>query len=201
MVCVLQFSHDHTSLFWMENRYQRKGISTFSYDMFGFTYRLHACCSVDYTVQTLVNITGYLALAKTINVAQFYLPSDVKDSIDKLNIDLNKASNTLGQKTHQNSRKIRTVCDVVYYSSHFSFTTADLSILGHKNAIHLFIIGGWLLVVVTLVLCEVFVILNTPYDSQLQERECSSEEVSMSNASLGEKNPLIKEFIKGVAIF
>ncbi|GKF19100.1 ion transport domain-containing protein, partial [Tanacetum coccineum] len=35
-----------------------------------------------------------------------------------------------------------------------------LSILGHKNAIHLFTIGGWLLVVVTLVLCGVFVILN-----------------------------------------
>ncbi|GJT09093.1 ion transport domain-containing protein [Tanacetum coccineum] len=62
----------------------------------------------DYTVQTLVNITGYLALAKTINVEQSYLPSNVKDSIEKLNIYLNKASDTLGRKTHQNSLKIRT---------------------------------------------------------------------------------------------
>ncbi|GKB38505.1 ion transport domain-containing protein [Tanacetum coccineum] len=231
----------------------------------------------DYTVQTLINITGYLALAKTVNVAQFYLPSDVKDSIDKLNIDLNKASDTLGRKTHQNSRKIRTVFDAVRSSMItvaivlllLSILGLYLSILGHKNAIHLFTIGGWLLVVVTLVLCGVFVILNnsisdtcmamgqwvnhqhaetalsnilpcvdesttnqtlykskqvisdlgnivngfigsyansysvpsgnsnyynqsgplmpyvcTPYDSQLQERECSSEEVSMSNASL-----------------
>lgn len=67
----------------------------------------------DYTVQTLVNVTGYLSLAKTVNVAQFYLPSDVKDSIDKLNVDLNSASDTLGRKTHQNSRKIRTVFDAV----------------------------------------------------------------------------------------
>nr|GEU65233.1 ion transport domain-containing protein [Tanacetum cinerariifolium] len=199
----------------------------------------------DYTVQTLVNITGYLALAKTVNVAQFYLPSDVKDSIDKLNIDLNKASDTLGRKTHQNSQKIRTVFDAVRSSMItvaivmllVSILGLYLSILGHKNAIHLFTIGGWLLVVVTLLLCGVFVILNnaisdtcmamgqwvnhqhaetalsnilpcvdqsttnqtlykskqsgplmpyvcTPYDSQLQERECSSEEVSMSNASL-----------------
>ncbi|GJS82380.1 ion transport domain-containing protein [Tanacetum coccineum] len=67
----------------------------------------------DYTVQTLVNITGYLALEKTVNVAQFYLPSDVKDSIEKLNVYLNKASDTLGRKTHQNSLKIRNVFDAV----------------------------------------------------------------------------------------
>ncbi|KAI3796107.1 hypothetical protein L1987_38771 [Smallanthus sonchifolius] len=231
----------------------------------------------DYTVQTLINVTGYLSLAKTVNVAQFYLPSDVKDSIDKLNIDLNSASNTLGRKTHQTSRKIRTVFDAVRSSMItvaivmllVSVLGLYLSILGHRNAIHIFIIGGWLLVVVTSILCGVFVILNnavfdtclameqwvdhqnaetalsnilpcvdqrttnqtlykskqvindlgnivngfigsyansygvplgntnyynqsgplmpyvcSPYDSQLQERNCSSEEVSMSNASL-----------------
>ncbi|XP_023734179.1 uncharacterized protein LOC111882041 [Lactuca sativa] len=231
----------------------------------------------DYTVQTLVNVTGYLSLAKTVNVAQFYLPSDVKDSIDKLNVDLNSASDTLGRKTHQNSRKIRTVFDAVRSSMItvaivmliVSILGLFLSILGHKNAIHLFIIGGWLLVVVAFILCGVFVILNnaisdtcmameewvdhsdaetalsnilpcvdqgttnqtlykskqvindlgnivngfigsyansygvlpansnyynqsgplmpyvcSPYDSQLQQRNCSSQEVSMSNASL-----------------
>ncbi|KAI3497849.1 hypothetical protein L1887_33437 [Cichorium endivia] len=231
----------------------------------------------DYTVQTLENVTGYLSLAKTVNVAQFYLPSDVKDSIDKLNVDLNSASDTLGRKTHQNSRKIRTVFDAVRSSMItvaivmliVSLLGLYLSILGHKNAIHLFIIGGWLLVVVAFILCGVFVILNNaisdtcmameqwvdhlhaetalsnilpcvdqgttnqtlykskqvisdlgnivngfigsyansydvppgnsnyynqsgplmpyvcfPYDSQLQERNCSSQEISMSNASL-----------------
>ncbi|KAL4586677.1 hypothetical protein LXL04_011319 [Taraxacum kok-saghyz] len=231
----------------------------------------------DYTVQTLVNVTGYLSLAKSVNVAQFYLPEDVKDSIDKLNVDLNSASDTLGSKTHQNSRKIRTVVDAVRSSMItvaivmliVSILGLYLSILGHKNAIHLFIIGGWLLVVVAFILCGVFVILNnaisdtcmameewvdhshaetalsdilpcvdqgttnqtlykskqvindlgnivngfigsyansygvpsgnsnyynqsgpllpyvcSPYDSQLQERNCSSQEVSMSNASL-----------------
>ncbi|XP_076881897.1 uncharacterized protein LOC143530169 [Bidens hawaiensis] len=121
-----------------------------------------------YTVQTLVNVTGYLSLAKTVNVAQFYLPSDVQDSIDKLNIDLNSASDTLGRKTHQSSRKIRIVFDAVRSSMItvaivmllVSILGLYLSILGHRNAIHLFIIGGWLLVVVTSILCGVFVILN-----------------------------------------
>lgn len=80
----------------------------------------------DYTVQTLINVTGYLSLAKTVNVAQFYLPQDVKDSIDKLNIDLNSASDTLGRKTHQNSRKIRTVFDAVYDPIRLTNITLEL---------------------------------------------------------------------------
>lgn len=67
----------------------------------------------DYTVQTLLNVTGYMSLAKTVNVAQVFLPSDVKDDIDKLNVDLNNAADTLRQTTHVNSRKIRSVFDTV----------------------------------------------------------------------------------------
>lgn len=63
----------------------------------------------DFTVQTLRNVTEYLLLAKTINVAQVFLPSDVKDEIDKLNADLNAAADMLSQKTSQNSGKIRRV--------------------------------------------------------------------------------------------
>lgn len=70
----------------------------------------------DYTVQTLRNVTQYLSLAKTVNVAQVFLPSDVKDSIDKLNVDLNTAADTLGQKTNENSGKIRRVFSTVYFS-------------------------------------------------------------------------------------
>ncbi|KAJ9548986.1 hypothetical protein OSB04_021529 [Centaurea solstitialis] len=122
----------------------------------------------DYTVQTLVNVTGYLSLAKSVNVAQFFLPSDVKDDIDKLNVGLANAAGTLRQKTHQNSQKIRTVFDAVRSSMIavailmllVSLLGLFLSILGHKNAIYIFIIGGWLLVAVTFILCGVFVIIN-----------------------------------------
>ena len=68
----------------------------------------------DYTVQTLRNVTAYLSLAKTVNVAHVFLPSDVMDGIDKLNADLNTAADTLGQKTNENSGKIRRVFNNVY---------------------------------------------------------------------------------------
>ncbi|KAI3825086.1 hypothetical protein L1987_06562 [Smallanthus sonchifolius] len=95
----------------------------------------------DYTVQTLINVMGYLSLAKTVNVAQ---------------------------NTHQNSRKIRTVFDTVRLSMIAiaivmildSLLGLFLSILGHKNTIYIFITSGWLLVVVTFILCGVFVIIH-----------------------------------------
>ncbi|KAF3432228.1 hypothetical protein FNV43_RR26967 [Rhamnella rubrinervis] len=122
----------------------------------------------DYTVQILKNVTEYLSLAKTINVAQVFLPSDVMDDIDKLNVDLNAASEMLKEKTSENSVKIKKVFNVVRSAL---ITVAAimllltvvgllLSILGHQHAIHIFIITGWLLVAITFILCGVFVILN-----------------------------------------
>ena len=69
----------------------------------------------------LRNVTQYLSLAKTISVAQVFLPSDVMDDIDKLNMDLNIAADTLTEKTSQNSAKIKKVINAVYvYASFFS---------------------------------------------------------------------------------
>lgn len=68
----------------------------------------------EYTVQTLRNVTEYMSLAKTVNVAQIFLPSDVKDDIDHLNMDLNSAADTLEQNTNENSSQIREVFNAVY---------------------------------------------------------------------------------------
>ncbi|XP_022734801.1 uncharacterized protein LOC111288253 isoform X2 [Durio zibethinus] len=122
----------------------------------------------DYTVQILKNVTQYLSLAKTINVAQVFLPSDVMTDIDKLNIDLNRAADTLTEKTNENAVKIRRVFNAVRLAL---ITVAVvmlilallgllLSILGHQHAIHIFIVSGWLLVAVTFILYGVFVIMN-----------------------------------------
>ncbi|XP_021824263.1 uncharacterized protein LOC110765442 [Prunus avium] len=122
----------------------------------------------DYTVQTLRNVTEYLSLAKAISVAQVFLPSDVMDGIDKLNLDLNAAANTLTEKTSENSVKIKRVFGAVRSAL---ITVAAvmlllaviglfLSILGHQHAIHIFIVSGWLLVAITFILSGVFVILN-----------------------------------------
>ncbi|KAG2700786.1 hypothetical protein I3760_06G013700 [Carya illinoinensis] len=122
----------------------------------------------EFTVETLRNVTQYLSLAKTISVAQVFLPSDVMDDIDKLNLDLNTAADTLTDKTNENSVKIKRVFNAVRSAL---ITVAAvmlllaligliLSILGHKHAIHIFVISGWLLVAITFVLCGVFVVLN-----------------------------------------
>ncbi|XP_048441039.1 uncharacterized protein LOC103948376 [Pyrus x bretschneideri] len=122
----------------------------------------------DYTVQTLRNVTEYLTLAKAISVAQVFLPSDVMDGIDKLNVDLNTAADTLTEKTNENSIKVKRVFNIVRSSL---ITVAAvmlllaviglfLSLLRHQHAIHIFIVSGWLLVAVTFILSGVFVILN-----------------------------------------
>ncbi|OMO88098.1 hypothetical protein COLO4_20449 [Corchorus olitorius] len=122
----------------------------------------------DYTVQILRNVTQYLSLAKTISVAQVFLPDDIMTDIDKLNIDLNTAADTLTEKTSENASKITKVFNAVRLAL---ITVAAvmlilallglfLSILGHKHAIHIFIVSGWLLVAVTFILCGIFVILN-----------------------------------------
>ncbi|XP_047940409.1 uncharacterized protein LOC125187810 [Salvia hispanica] len=123
----------------------------------------------DYTVETLRNVTGYLSLAKTISVAQIFLPSDVKNDIDQLNVDLSSAADTLEQKTKENSSKIRKVLSKV--KSALIIITAvmlvvsilglALSIFGHQHVMHVFIISGWLLVAVTFILLGVFIILDS----------------------------------------
>ncbi|KAJ7943042.1 putative Transmembrane protein [Quillaja saponaria] len=122
----------------------------------------------DYSVQTLRNVTEYLSLAKTINVAQMFLPSDVMDDIDKLNVDLNAAADTLNEKTSENSIKIKRAFNAVRSALIaiavvmliLALIGLVLSILGHQHAILIFIITGWLLVAITFILCGVFVILN-----------------------------------------
>ncbi|KAK8265355.1 hypothetical protein V6Z11_D12G172600 [Gossypium hirsutum] len=118
----------------------------------------------DYTVQILNNVTQYLSLAKTINVAELFLPSNVITDTDKLNIDLNAAADTLTENTDENAVKIRRVFNAVRLALIsvaavmliLALLGLLLSVLGHQHAIHI----GWLLVSITFILCGVFVILN-----------------------------------------
>lgn len=87
----------------------------------------------DYTVHTLKNVTEYLSLAKTISVAQVFLPSDVMNDIDELNVDLNTAADTVADKTSVNSRKIRKVFTAMYVSSTCSFQSSLCSFMMSKS--------------------------------------------------------------------
>ncbi|XP_050224774.1 uncharacterized protein LOC126674369 [Mercurialis annua] len=122
----------------------------------------------DYTEQTLRNVTEYLSLAKTINVAHVFLPSNVLNDVDRLNVDLVAAADTLKAKTSENAGKIVkafnavrsaliTVAAVMLILALLGFI---LSILRHQHAIHIFVVSGWLLVAITFILCGVFIILN-----------------------------------------
>ncbi|XP_047965987.1 uncharacterized protein LOC125210479 [Salvia hispanica] len=122
----------------------------------------------EFTVDTLRNVTEYLSLAKTVNVAQIFLPSDIGNDIDQLNVQLNSAADTLELKTNENSSKIRIVFSKVKSALItiaavmlvVSLLGLALSIFGHQHVIHIFIISGWLLVAVTFILCGVFIILD-----------------------------------------
>ncbi|CAJ1932385.1 unnamed protein product [Sphenostylis stenocarpa] len=122
----------------------------------------------NYTVHILRNVTEYLSLAKSITVAEMFLPSDIMDDIDNLNEDLNTAADTLSNRTNENSVKIRKV----FYAVRLALIIMAammlllaligliLSILGYQHAILVFVISGWLLVATTFILCGGFSILN-----------------------------------------
>nr|GLL32933.1 uncharacterized protein LOC109156800 [Ipomoea trifida] len=117
----------------------------------------------DYTVLTLRNVTEYLTLAKTVKVAQIFLPSNVMDDIDRLNEDLNNAADMLEEKTNDNSNRIRGVFNVVYDTITDCSHVIDHSCSSdayHFSSWSLFIISGWLLVSVTFILCGVFVVID-----------------------------------------
>ncbi|WOL13240.1 hypothetical protein Cni_G22009 [Canna indica] len=63
----------------------------------------------DFTVEVLRNVTDFLSLAKTISVDQIYLPLDVENKVDKLNVDLNDAANTLSGETAKSSGEVKRV--------------------------------------------------------------------------------------------
>ncbi|XP_077221297.1 uncharacterized protein LOC143855024 isoform X2 [Tasmannia lanceolata] len=99
----------------------------------------------DFTVEILMNVTEFLSVAKTINVGQILLPSDVKSKIDRLNVDLNTAANTLTAKTSENSVKIRKALNSVRYALIvvaavmlvLTLLGLLLSILGYQHAIYI----------------------------------------------------------------
>ncbi|XP_010916316.1 uncharacterized protein [Elaeis guineensis] len=122
----------------------------------------------DFTIQILRNVTDFLSSAKTINVAEVYLPPEIWNEIDKLNGELNGAASILSEKTNESSEKIRAVIDdlrcilIVVASLMLLLAILGflLSVWGHKHAIYVFIMSGWLLVAVTFILYGFFVILN-----------------------------------------
>ncbi|XP_023541107.1 uncharacterized protein LOC111801364 [Cucurbita pepo subsp. pepo] len=123
----------------------------------------------DYTVDTLKNVTEYLSLAKTISVAEVFLPIDVINDIDELNADLNTAADTVAEQTSINSNKITRVfiamrsalITVAALMLLLALVGLFLSFFGYQHAMYILILSGWLLVTITFVLYGLFVILDS----------------------------------------
>lgn len=75
----------------------------------------------DSVVKSLANVSNYLNAAKNVEVAQFFLPSNIKQSIDTVEKSINASSTILQQGTGDNADRIQHVLDSVSVKSLFLF--------------------------------------------------------------------------------
>ncbi|KAG8053598.1 hypothetical protein GUJ93_ZPchr0001g32345 [Zizania palustris] len=123
----------------------------------------------DFTIQTLRNVTDYLSFAKTISVAALYLPSDVQGQIDNLKVDLNKAADTISQKTAENYRRIRKVLQnvsvvlicIAVLTPLLAFLGYVLEIYGPRCTVYVFVTLCWKIVAALFILLGIFLILSS----------------------------------------
>ncbi|GMH00896.1 hypothetical protein Nepgr_002735 [Nepenthes gracilis] len=122
----------------------------------------------DETVNKLNSVSGYLAAAKNIGVDQFSLPAGAKTKINDIQLKINTSAKTLAVKTHDNSKKIQRVLNIVRTALvvvaavmlFLAFIGFLLSVFGVQCLVYFLVILGWLLVAGTFILCGVFLLLR-----------------------------------------
>ncbi|CAL4951135.1 unnamed protein product [Urochloa decumbens] len=123
----------------------------------------------DFTIQSLRNVTEYLSFAKTITVAALYLPSDVQDQIENLKGDLNKAADTISQKTAENYIRIRKVLHIMsvvliciaVLLPVLAFLGYVLELYGPRFTVYIFATLCCKMVAALFILLGIFLILNS----------------------------------------
>jgi hypothetical protein len=73
----------------------------------------HVLNKSDTVVESLRNVSNYLAAAKQVGMGQIYLPADVQNNIDKVQRMISNSSITLENKTKKNFTSIQHVLDSV----------------------------------------------------------------------------------------
>ncbi|KAF8393106.1 hypothetical protein HHK36_021347 [Tetracentron sinense] len=122
----------------------------------------------DTTVETLRNVSGYLAAAKQIKVDQTFLPSDSQTSIDQIQTKINTSASTLADRAVKNSNDIQDVLDTVRLALIIiaavmlilAFLGFLFSVLGMQFLVHTLVLIGWFLVAGTFILCGIFLFLH-----------------------------------------
>jgi hypothetical protein len=73
----------------------------------------HVLNKSDTVVESLRNVSNYLAAAKQVGMGQIYLPADVQNNIDKVQRMISNSSITLENKIKKNFTSIQHVLDSV----------------------------------------------------------------------------------------
>ncbi|CAI0388900.1 unnamed protein product [Linum tenue] len=121
----------------------------------------------DVTAESLKNVSGYLAAAKSVDVDSIFLPADMRSKLDNLVAKANSSGNTLSSRTQDNRRKINDGLNGVRLALVIlAAVMLGLAFLGFLlNVVHFvvncsLVILGWILVAGTFILCGVFLLLH-----------------------------------------
>ncbi|CAL1359052.1 unnamed protein product [Linum trigynum] len=122
----------------------------------------------DVTAESLKNVSGYLAAAKSVDVVKIYLPADLRGTLDNLVAKTNSFGNTLSSRTQDNRRKIKDGLNGVRLALvilaavmlGLAFLGLLSSIFGMTCLVYFLVILGWILVAGTFILCGVFLLLH-----------------------------------------
>ncbi|GJN08458.1 hypothetical protein PR202_ga26378 [Eleusine coracana subsp. coracana] len=122
------------------------------------------------TFDNLRNFSNSLAAAKTIKVDEVFLPADVQQMIDAIEVKLNSSANVLSTRALDNSKKIKNVMvpactrQDLEIVGHIMLGLAVLgflfSILGWRFLVSLMVIAGWIILAVTILSSAVFLLLH-----------------------------------------
>ncbi|XP_050213917.1 uncharacterized protein LOC126665232 [Mercurialis annua] len=120
------------------------------------------------TAENLGDVSEYLAAARNVSVDSVFLPTNVRDSIDKIETQINSSSSILSSRTEKNSKNIQDGLDSMRIALiilaavmlALAFLGFLFSILGLQCLVYFLVIFGWILVATTFILCGVFLLVH-----------------------------------------
>lgn len=83
------------------------------------------------TADNLRNVSGYLAAAKEIKVAQVLLPGNVQTDIDQVQTKINSSANALSDKALDNVKDIKDLINSVYVIENFPLCSPTVNLCIH----------------------------------------------------------------------
>ncbi|XP_065849792.1 uncharacterized protein [Euphorbia lathyris] len=123
------------------------------------------------TAETLNNVSDYLVAAKDASVESIFLPTNIRNNIADIETKISTSSDTLSNRTEQNSRDIRNGLDsmrlalIILAAVMLALTFLGFlfSILGMQCVVYCLVILGWILVAGTFILCGVFLLVHNVF--------------------------------------